>query len=123
MLVHRQGRELATDRGNPRVIELGFKGEEEIGDGSIAAGSLAPSSLDVGRLCQRDRWALREMIDSLPMDEDPVCEECLMAFTGPNSTLDDQRTIPSNFKFSLDLLGRRVQREVLPPRPRPAVRS
>jgi hypothetical protein len=91
MLVHRQGRELATDRGNPRVIELGFKGEEEIGDGSIAAGSLAPSSLDVGRLCQRDRWALREMIDSLPMDEDPVCEECLMAFwvnciAGPGPT-------------------------------------
>ena len=30
---------------------------------------------------ERDRWALREMIDRLPLKEiDHVCDECLMAF-------------------------------------------
>ena len=27
-----------------------------------------------------DRWALREMLDELPMQQDPICDECLMAF-------------------------------------------
>jgi hypothetical protein len=29
---------------------------------------------------KRDRWALREMIDFLPMDDEHICDECLMAF-------------------------------------------
>ena len=28
-----------------------------------------------GKWPERDRWALREMLDTLPMDE-PVCDEC-----------------------------------------------
>jgi hypothetical protein len=27
-----------------------------------------------------DRWALREMIDALPLGDDGICDECLMAF-------------------------------------------
>jgi len=29
---------------------------------------------------ERDRWALREMIDSLPLQEEPVCDDCLRVF-------------------------------------------
>ena len=30
---------------------------------------------------EADRWALREMIDSMPLrDDEPVCDECQMAF-------------------------------------------
>jgi hypothetical protein len=29
---------------------------------------------------ERDRWALREMLDALPLDDEPVCDECLMVF-------------------------------------------
>jgi hypothetical protein len=33
-----------------------------------------------GKWPERDRWALREMIDSLPLDEEQICDECLLSF-------------------------------------------
>jgi hypothetical protein len=27
-----------------------------------------------------DRWALREMIDALPLDEEQICDQCLTSF-------------------------------------------
>jgi hypothetical protein len=33
-----------------------------------------------GKWPERERWALREMLDTLPMDDEPICDECLMAF-------------------------------------------
>jgi hypothetical protein len=45
-----------------------------------------------GQWPEKDRWALREMIDTIPLeDDDPVCDECLTAFwmnciAGPGST-------------------------------------
>jgi len=29
---------------------------------------------------EKDRWALREMTDSLPLHEEPICDECLRSF-------------------------------------------
>jgi hypothetical protein len=29
---------------------------------------------------ERDRWALRETLDTLPLDDEPMCDECLTAF-------------------------------------------
>jgi hypothetical protein len=29
---------------------------------------------------ERDRWALREMLDTLPLQEEPICDACLMAW-------------------------------------------
>jgi len=45
--------------------------------------SLAPSEDDwiiCGKWPEKDRWALREMIDSLPLHEEPICDECLRNF-------------------------------------------
>ena len=34
-----------------------------------------------GKWPEKDRWALREMIDSLPLQEvERVCDECLVSF-------------------------------------------
>ena len=33
-----------------------------------------------GKWPEADRWALRLLIDSLPLDEVPICDECFMAF-------------------------------------------
>jgi hypothetical protein len=34
-----------------------------------------------GRWPEKDRWALREMIETLPVQEiEQICDECLMAF-------------------------------------------
>jgi hypothetical protein len=34
-----------------------------------------------GKWAEKDRWALREMIDSLPLQEiERVCDECLVSF-------------------------------------------
>jgi hypothetical protein len=33
-----------------------------------------------GKWPEKDRWALREMIDSLPLREEPICNECLRSF-------------------------------------------
>ena len=33
-----------------------------------------------GKWPEKDRWALREMIDSLPLHEEPICDECLRNF-------------------------------------------
>jgi hypothetical protein len=33
-----------------------------------------------GKWPEKDRWALREMIDGLPLDDGPICDECLIAF-------------------------------------------
>jgi hypothetical protein len=29
---------------------------------------------------ERDRWALRQMITELPLQEEQICDECLRAF-------------------------------------------
>jgi hypothetical protein len=29
---------------------------------------------------KKDRWALREMTDSLPLQEESICDECLRSF-------------------------------------------
>jgi hypothetical protein len=42
--------------------------------------SLAPSEDDCiicSKWPEKDRCALREMIDSLPLHEEPICDECL----------------------------------------------
>lgn len=48
-----------------------------------------------GKWPEADRWALREMLDTLPLDLESICDECLMAFwqgiAGPPETDD-----PSN---------------------------
>jgi hypothetical protein len=33
-----------------------------------------------GKWPERDRWALREMIRSLPLDDEQICDECLRCF-------------------------------------------
>jgi hypothetical protein len=33
-----------------------------------------------GKWPEADRWALREMIDKLPLGEEQICDECLLAF-------------------------------------------
>jgi hypothetical protein len=31
-------------------------------------------------VAEKDRWALREMIDSLPFNDEQICDECLRSF-------------------------------------------
>ena len=55
---------------------------------------LADDCIVCGKWPEQDRWALREMNDTLPMDEDPICDKCLMAFwkncmVGPDNPPDD----------------------------------
>jgi hypothetical protein len=42
------------------------------------------SSADECTICggwpERDRWALLEMITTLPLQEERICDECLLAF-------------------------------------------
>ncbi len=33
-----------------------------------------------GKWPAKDRWALREMTTSLPLDEEPICDKCLESF-------------------------------------------
>jgi hypothetical protein len=33
-----------------------------------------------GKWPASDRWALREMIEALPLDEEPICDQCLSSF-------------------------------------------
>jgi hypothetical protein len=33
-----------------------------------------------GKLPEWDRWAVREMIEALPLQNDRICDECLRAF-------------------------------------------
>jgi hypothetical protein len=33
-----------------------------------------------GKWPEKDRWALREMTDSLRLQEETVCDECLLSF-------------------------------------------
>jgi hypothetical protein len=41
---------------------------------------MADDCIICGNWPERDRWALREMLDTLPVDDEPICDECLMAF-------------------------------------------
>jgi hypothetical protein len=33
-----------------------------------------------GHWPEKDRWALREMLDTLPIDIELICDDCLLAF-------------------------------------------
>jgi hypothetical protein len=33
-----------------------------------------------GKWPEKDRWALRQMIGTVPLGDEPICDECLMAF-------------------------------------------
>ncbi|MDX6462537.1 MAG: hypothetical protein QOE55_6234 [Acidobacteriaceae bacterium] len=33
-----------------------------------------------GKWPEKDRWALREMLDTLPIDMELICDECVMAW-------------------------------------------
>ena len=46
-----------------------------------------------GKWPERDRWALREMIDALPLQEDNIGDECLMAFW-KNRVVGESRKLP-----------------------------
>jgi hypothetical protein len=41
---------------------------------------LSDDCIICGKWPEKDRWALREMIDSLPLQEKSICDECLLAF-------------------------------------------
>lgn len=41
---------------------------------------LSDDCINCGKWPEKDRWALREMIDSLPLQEEPICDECFLRF-------------------------------------------
>jgi hypothetical protein len=36
--------------------------------------------INCGKWPEKDRWALRQMIDALPLGEEQICDECLRSF-------------------------------------------